>query len=92
MPVVISIFLFIMYYVVSITGEKSAREDVWDMFLGMWFSSLVFLPIGIWLTYKAVSDSAVMSTETYFDLIKKIKIRLKRGKANLLNEDTSNNQ
>ncbi len=65
MPVVVSILLFIAYYVVSISGEKTAREDVWDIFNGMWFSSYIFLPIGIWLSYKAATDSAVMSSETY---------------------------
>jgi lipopolysaccharide export system permease protein len=72
MPVVVSILLFILYYIVSMTGEKSAREDVWSMFTGMWFSTLIFLPVGIWLTYKAATDSVVMSTETYSGLIKKV--------------------
>ena len=65
MPVVVSILLFIAYYIVSMTGEKSAREDVWSMFNGMWFSSFVFLPIGIWLSYKAATDAAIMTAETY---------------------------
>lgn len=91
MPVVVSIMLFILYYVVSITGEKSAREDVWDMFVGMWFSSFIFLPVGIWLTYKAVTDSGIMKTETYIDLFKKIKIAIKGRRAKFFNEDTSNN-
>jgi lipopolysaccharide export system permease protein len=75
MPVVVSILLFIAYYIVSMTGEKSAREDVWQMFTGMWFSTLVFLPVGIWLSYKAVTDSAVMSTETYVKIFNKLKPR-----------------
>jgi len=65
MPVVVSILLFILYYIVSMSGEKTAREDVWGMFNGMWFSSYIFLPVGIWLTYKAASDSSIMSAETY---------------------------
>ena len=65
MPVVVSIFLFILYYIVSMSGEKTAREDVWDMFNGMWFSSYIFLPIGVWLTYKAATDSAIMTAEAY---------------------------
>ncbi|MCK5729850.1 MAG: LptF/LptG family permease [Draconibacterium sp.] len=65
MPVVISILLFIAYYIISMTGEKSAREEVWQMFSGMWFSSFVFFPVGIWLSYKAGTDSAIMSAETY---------------------------
>lgn len=72
MPVVVSILLFIAYYIVSMTGEKSAREDIWQMFTGMWFSTLVFFPIGIWLSYMAVSDSAVMSAETYTKLFNKL--------------------
>jgi lipopolysaccharide export system permease protein len=69
MPVVISILLFIAYYIVSMTGEKSAREDIWDMFTGMWFSTLIFLPVGIWLTWKAATDAALMNAETYRKLI-----------------------
>jgi len=72
MPVVVSVLLFISYYIFSMTGEKSAREDVWNMFAGMWFSSFLFLPAGIWLTYKAVTDSAIMSAETYVNFFKKI--------------------
>ncbi len=77
MPVVISIALFIAYYIVSMTGEKSAREDIWQMTTGMWFSTFVFLPVGIWLTYKAVTDSAIMSSETYTKLFSKFGV-LKR--------------
>ncbi|MCG6186442.1 LptF/LptG family permease [Maribellus maritimus] len=72
MPVVVSILLFIAYYIVSMTGEKSAREDVWSMFNGMWFSSFIFLPVGIWLSYKAATDSAIMSSETYMKFFEKM--------------------
>lgn len=74
MPVVVSILLFIAYYIISMTGEKSAREDVWQMFNGMWFSSFVFLPIGIWLSYKAATDSSIMTAETYSKFFSRIKI------------------
>jgi lipopolysaccharide export system permease protein len=72
MPVVVSILLFIAYYIVSMTGEKSAREDIWDMFAGMWFSTFIFLPVGIWLSYKAATDAALMSAETYSKLLGKL--------------------
>ena len=72
MPVVVSILLFIAYYIVSMTGEKSAREDVWNMFNGMWFSTFIFLPVGAWLTYKAATDSAIMSAETYTKFFHKL--------------------
>jgi lipopolysaccharide export system permease protein len=80
MPVVVSILLFIAYYIVSMTGEKSAREDVWSMFNGMWFSSFVFLPVGIWLTYKAATDSAIMSAETYIKFFNKLGIKTGKRK------------
>ena len=72
MPVVVSILLFILYYIVSISGEKTAREDVWAMINGMWFSSYIFLPVGIWLTYKAATDASIMSAETYTKLFNKL--------------------
>jgi lipopolysaccharide export system permease protein len=71
MPVVVSILMFIAYYILMITGEKFAREDAWSMTNGMWFSSFVFLPLGIWLTYKAATDSGVMNIESYQLFFKK---------------------
>ena len=72
MPVVVSILMFIAYYILMITGEKFAREDAWSMGSGMWFSSFVFLPLGIWLTYKAATDSGVMNIESYQLFFKKL--------------------
>ena len=74
MPVVVSILLFIAYYIVSMTGEKSAREDVWQMVTGMWFSTLIFFPIGVWLSYMAGTDSSIMTTEAYVKFFNKIGI------------------
>jgi lipopolysaccharide export system permease protein len=72
MPVVVSILMFIAYYILMITGEKFAREDAWTMVEGMWFSSVVFLPLGIWLTYKAATDSGIMNIESYQQFFKRI--------------------
>lgn len=72
MPVVVSILMFIAYYILMITGEKFAREDAWSMVNGMWFASFVFLPLGIWLTYKAATDSGVMNMESYQALFKRL--------------------
>lgn len=80
MPVVVSILMFIAYYILMITGEKFAREDAWSMVQGMWFSSSVFLPLGIWLTYKAATDSGVMNLESYQLLFKKLTSFLTRQK------------
>lgn len=72
MPVVVSILMFIAYYILMITGEKFAREDAWPMIQGMWFASAVFFPLGFWLTYKAATDSGVMNLESYQVLFKKL--------------------
>jgi lipopolysaccharide export system permease protein len=90
MPVVVSILMFIAYYIISMTGEKSAREDVWQMFTGMWFSSFVFFPIGVWLTYKAATDSAIMSSETYTKLFRKLGMSKFIKKSN--DEDSAGNK
>jgi lipopolysaccharide export system permease protein len=65
MPVVVSILMFITYYMITISGEKFAREDMWNMTNGMWFSTYLFLPLGVWLTYKSANDSGLMNIETY---------------------------
>jgi len=72
MPVVVSILMFIAYYILMITGEKFAREDAWSMVNGMWFASFIFLPLGIWLTYKSATDSGVMNMESYQMLFKRL--------------------
>ena len=49
-----------------------AREGVWPVGLGMWLSSMVLLPLGVFLTYKAVTDSVIMSTDVYIKTFQKI--------------------
>ena len=56
-PVVMSVILFIIYYIIDNTGYKMAREALWPCWMGMWLSSFILLPIGITLTYKAATDS-----------------------------------
>jgi len=72
MPVVVSVFLFIIYYIFSMITEKAAREGGWSISEGMWTSSFVFLIFGIFLTYKAANDSVILNIDTYFSFIKKL--------------------
>lgn len=72
LPVVISVFFFIIYYIISLTGEKFARESVLSPFYGMWISTFILIPLGTFLTYKASKDSIIMNTETYVLLFKKL--------------------
>lgn len=72
-PAVISIFFFVVYYVISISGQKMVEENVIGTFAGMWAASYILLPIGIFLTYKATTDSVIMNVETYIAFIKNIR-------------------
>jgi len=81
MPVVISVVFFIMYYIFSLTGEKFAREDILSAVNGMWFSSFILLPLGVFLTYKAANDSVIMDIDTYMNFYKRIFKKFKHNKA-----------
>ena len=67
-PVVISVVLFIIYYIIDNMGYKMAREAIWPCWAGMWLSSFVLLPIGIFLTYKAATDSALLNPEAWIKI------------------------
>jgi lipopolysaccharide export system permease protein len=72
-PAVISIFFFVIYYVISITTQKMVEENIVGTFAGMWAASYILLPIGIFLTYKATTDSVIMNVDTYLIFFKKFK-------------------
>lgn len=72
MPLVISVFLFIFYYIIDNTGYKMARNGSLEVWQGMWLSSAVLLPLGIFFTYKAVNDSAVFNRDAYMNFFRKL--------------------
>lgn len=72
MPLVISVILFIFYYIIDNTGYKMARDGrilVWE---GIWLSSAILLPLGIFFTYKAVNDSAVFNKDAYMNFFRRL--------------------
>ena len=71
-PIVISVILFIIYYIVDNVGYKMTRDGVWVHWFGMWFSALILLPIGVFLTYKAMNDSVIMNADTYIQFIRRL--------------------
>jgi lipopolysaccharide export system permease protein len=77
MPVVVSVCFFLLFYVLSIIGEKSAKEGAMSAFEGAWLASVVLLPIGLFLSYKASRDSVLFDRDFYLKLFYK----LKRSKA-----------
>jgi lipopolysaccharide export system permease protein len=65
MPVVVSVLFFVIYYVISIAGEKMAKEGTWNAAFGMWFSAIVLLPIALYLTRIATNDSNLFNIDWY---------------------------
>lgn len=70
MPVVISVAFFVFYYIVSLNGEKAAKEGVWSSFAGIWLSSFILTPIAIYLMIKATNDSSLLDTDWYYNKYK----------------------
>lgn len=62
-PILVSILFFIVYYVLSIMGEKYGREFVMPVGLGMWLSNLVLLPAGLFFLYQAYNDSGLLEVD-----------------------------
>lgn len=72
MPVVVSVLIFIVYYIINNTGFKMARDGQWVVWMGMWTSTAVLAPLGGFLTYKSNSDSVVLNADAYVNWFKKI--------------------
>lgn len=76
LPVVISVLMFVVYYIIDLTGYKMAREGIWEAYQGMWLSAAVLFPIGVFLTYKAAVDATLFNPETYVKFFHAIKIKI----------------
>lgn len=75
-PVVISVIIFILYYIINISGENLAKNGTWEIPFGAWLSTMALTPIAIWLTWKSNQDSAVFNIEAYQKIFKRILKRL----------------
>ncbi len=89
MPVVISILFFIAYHIISVSGEKTIKSGNLEPVIGMWISSAILLPIGLFLTYKASRDSVILNTASYREIFKKVK-KLVRKKGTRFKSSISN--
>lgn len=72
MPVVVSVLIFIVYYIIDNTGYKMSRDGNWNVFFGTWLSSFVLAPLGVFLTYKSNNDSVVLNADLYTSFFKRI--------------------
>ena len=71
-PVIVSVLVFIVYYILDSTGEKMARDDQWTVWFGMSISTVVLTPLAAFFTYKANKDSAVFNIDLYKSVLYKI--------------------
>ena len=72
LPIVVSTIIFIFFHIISISMEKTVKEGSADPIWGMWTPTLIFLPIGIFLTIKATTDSALFDIDSYLNPFKRL--------------------
>ena len=65
LPVVISVVFFVIYHLISTIAERMAVFGDLNMFLGVWLSSLVLLPVGLFFTFKATTDASVFDGDSW---------------------------
>ena len=78
-PVIISVLVFIVYYILDNTGMKMARDDNWTVWFGKLLGTCVLTPIAVFFTYKANNDSVVFNIDLYKNILMKMfGLRMKR--------------
>ena len=77
-PVVFAVIFFVIFFLLNNFGKKFVREDVLQPVSGMWLATMVLVPIGLFLIYKAMHDSQLFNKESYFRAFKKVSAALKK--------------
>ena len=75
-PAIISVLFFVAYWVIDISGVKLARDGAVSPFSGVFFSSYVLLPTGLYLSWKAINDSAIFNMDALKSGFRKIKTKI----------------
>lgn len=78
LPVVMSTLFFIAYHILTMTGERAVKAGSMNLWVGVWMASAIFLPIGVFLTYKATTDAPLFDSETYKKIFEKLSFRKKQ--------------
>jgi len=77
-PMVSAIGFFVVFFLLNNFGEKLAKSGQWSVYAGMWLSSLFLIPVGLFLTYKAMRDSQLFNQEFYYRFLQPIKVTLQK--------------
>lgn len=75
-PAIISVLFFVAYWVIDISGTKLANDGAVSAAAGVFISSVVLFPIGIFLTWKAINDSSIFSVDSMKTWFKKVKMKI----------------
>ena len=79
LPVLISVLVFIVYYILDNTGQTMAKKGMWTLWFGLSLAPTVLIPMAAFFTYKATNDSVVFNVEVYIDLLRRFfGLRVKR--------------
>lgn len=73
MPLVIAIIFFLIFHLLNMFGEKFVKENIMTASIGMWLAIIVLVPVGVFLTYKAMHDSQLFNKEYYYRIFNKIR-------------------
>ena len=77
-PMVSAIAFFVVFFLLNNFGEKLAKSGQWSVYAGMWLSSFFLIPVGLFLTYKAMRDSQLFNQEFYHRFLQPIKVTLQK--------------
>ena len=79
LPLIFAVIFFVVFFLLNNFGRKFVKEDVMQPIAGMWMATFVLLPVGIFLTYKAMNDSQLFNREFYHRVLKKVRIRMHKN-------------
>ncbi|WP_449390412.1 LptF/LptG family permease [Cochleicola gelatinilyticus] len=71
LPMVIAILLFLTYHFIGIFAKNSAEDGTLHPFIATWLSTVIMLPLGIWLTYRATTDQGIVDFDAFFQRFSK---------------------
>lgn len=77
-PMVSAIAFFVVFFLLNNFGEKLAKSGQWSVYAGMWLSSMFLIPVGLFLTYKAMRDAQLFNKEFYYRFLQPIKVTLQK--------------
>ena len=79
-PVIVSVIVFLVYYLLDMTGFRMARDDNWTVWFGRGISTAVLAPLAVFFTYKANQDSTVFNIDAYrLVIMRMLGLRMKRN-------------